>query len=123
MSQVTRQAAHCDQCSHEWLIVGASTPTHCAKCKSRKWNAGAPVESQKRISRPTFQDPDVGVAGLARLLEKRASHDPKSCRIYKCGMCATLKSVTPAASGRVGTRVAGCMELSRKRKRKVEVKP
>jgi hypothetical protein len=40
MSFVNRQAAHCDICSHEWLVVGASTPTHCAKCKSRKWNQG-----------------------------------------------------------------------------------
>lgn len=22
---------------------------------------------------------------------KRAAHDPKTCRIYKCGMCASLK--------------------------------
>ena len=43
MSFVTRQAAHCDQCSHEWLVVGASTPTHCAKCKSRKWNGRNPL--------------------------------------------------------------------------------
>jgi hypothetical protein len=38
MSFVQRQAAHCDQCSHEWMTAG--TPTHCAKCKSRKWNQG-----------------------------------------------------------------------------------
>jgi len=38
MSYVTRQAAHCDQCSHEWLVVSASIPTHCAKCKSRRWD-------------------------------------------------------------------------------------
>lgn len=38
MSFVKRQVAHCDQCSHEWLVVVANTPKHCAKCKSRRWN-------------------------------------------------------------------------------------
>jgi len=42
---------------------------------------------------PTFKDgvADIGVVGLARLLEKRESHDSKTCRIYKCGMCAIVK--------------------------------
>lgn len=41
----------------------------------------------------TFKDgsPDVGVAGLARLLEKKDKHDSKTCRIYKCGMCAASR--------------------------------
>jgi hypothetical protein len=39
MSYVTRLAAHCDVCSHEWLTSIA--PSHCARCKSRKWNSGA----------------------------------------------------------------------------------
>jgi hypothetical protein len=48
MSFVQRQAAHCDQCSHEWLVVGASTPTHCAKCKSRRWNTKGAVAQPDR---------------------------------------------------------------------------
>lgn len=41
----------------------------------------------------TFKDgvPDIGTVGLARLLTKRAEHDSKTCRIYKCGMCAASK--------------------------------
>jgi hypothetical protein len=41
----------------------------------------------------TFKDgtPDVGVVGLARLLEKKSEHDSKTCRIYKCGMCAAAR--------------------------------
>lgn len=38
MSFIKRLVAHCDICGHEWLT--AITPTHCAKCKSRKWNGG-----------------------------------------------------------------------------------
>jgi hypothetical protein len=47
MSFVTRTVLHCDQCGHEWLNtlklfrnVMLHIPTHCAKCKSRQWNAG-----------------------------------------------------------------------------------
>lgn len=30
--------------------------------------------------------------GIERMLDsKRSTHDPKTCRIYKCGMCASLK--------------------------------
>jgi hypothetical protein len=75
MSFVPRQAAHCDQCSHEWLVVGASTPTHCAKCKSRRWNQ-SPPSSQLR---------NVAVQGK---VNAERIHDKKTCRLYKCGMCA-----------------------------------
>src|ERR1700740_2593643 len=29
----------CDQCKHVWLR-GEIVPTHCAKCRSRRWNDG-----------------------------------------------------------------------------------
>ena len=29
----------CDQCKHAWLM-GPIVPTHCAKCRSRRWNSG-----------------------------------------------------------------------------------
>jgi predicted Zn-ribbon and HTH transcriptional regulator len=44
MSFVQRTVAHCDQCGHEWIIVAESLPTHCAKCKSRQWNAGEKIK-------------------------------------------------------------------------------
>jgi predicted Zn-ribbon and HTH transcriptional regulator len=45
MSFVQRTALRCDQCGHEWLPrqfrkAVLNLPTHCAKCKSRQWNAG-----------------------------------------------------------------------------------
>lgn len=39
MSYVLRWVLHCDVCSHEWL--SAINPTHCARCKSRRWNKDA----------------------------------------------------------------------------------
>jgi predicted Zn-ribbon and HTH transcriptional regulator len=36
MSYVERLIAHCDICGHEWITY--ITPTHCAKCKSRRWD-------------------------------------------------------------------------------------
>ena len=61
MSFVTRQAAHCDQCSHEWLVVGASTPTHCAKCKSRQWNKGAVANPDRALAKEAEAAPAVAV--------------------------------------------------------------
>lgn len=49
---------------------------------------GLDTPSQNEVA--TFKDgtPDVG---LARAFEKKAEHDSKTCRIYKCGMCAAVK--------------------------------
>ena len=63
MSFVQRQAAHCDQCSHEWLVVGASTPTHCAKCKSRRWNRG---ERMQGVDCPDCEEGTPHTHGLSR---------------------------------------------------------
>jgi rubredoxin len=41
MSFLLRQVAHCDVCGHEWLT--SKVPSHCAKCKSRKWNQVIPA--------------------------------------------------------------------------------
>jgi hypothetical protein len=72
MSFVQRQVAHCDVCGHEWLTD--KVPSHCAKCKSRRWNQGPVKESRS----------------AKHLLDYHA-HDSKTCRIYKCGMCAAIK--------------------------------
>lgn len=51
------------------------------------------LDTASQVSDATFKDgvADVGVSGLARLLEKKDKHDSKTCRIYKCGMCAASK--------------------------------
>lgn len=51
------------------------------------------LDTPTQVDAATFKDgtPDVGLTGLARLLEKKAEHDIKTCRIYKCGMCAATK--------------------------------
>jgi hypothetical protein len=118
MSYVQRFVAHCDVCGHEWLIVGGNllaksgipvkVPSHCAKCKSRKWNqlaaAAAHVmspeerEEQRRsfaYGNVAMHNPNVTreiVDRAADALAARANpHDPKTCRTYKCGMCAAIK--------------------------------
>jgi len=80
MSFLMRQVAHCDICGHEWLT--AKVPSHCAKCKSRKWNIAMPdhLDSMKALAK-------VHAARANMLL----GHNPKTCRIYKCGMCAASK--------------------------------
>jgi hypothetical protein len=77
-----------------------------AEALRRKWSRNATInhlveyglqesESEPRpTSKPaTFKDgtPDVGLVGLARLLEKESSHDPKTCRVYGCLMCKMAK--------------------------------
>jgi hypothetical protein len=102
MSFVQRQAAHCDQCSHEWLVVGASTPTHCAKCKSRRWNDSDVLALAKSLLPPgaliPCDDPrspkreDVLQEVVRRAPRVRPQHDPKTCRVYRCGLCAASKA-------------------------------
>lgn len=112
MSFRMRQAAHCDRCSHEWLAVGESIPTHCAKCKSRRWNSGEQANRTKPFAPKRFvsaakppSDADIAQAehhlnayptalreAIDPMIESRMSgHDPKTCRVYKCGMCASAK--------------------------------
>lgn len=69
MAVINTHANRCDLCGHEWL--GNENATHCAssKCRSRQWNAAA-----KQLA--------------AQSLKPNFEHDPKTCRIYKCGRCA-----------------------------------
>lgn len=65
------------------------------KTKNGGRRSGLSTEMPRYIRKPAmFKDgvPDVGVVGLARLLEKKSSHDAKICRVYKCGMCAAVKA-------------------------------
>jgi hypothetical protein len=34
---VKTEVWQCDLCAHQW-IIGDKEPTHCPKCRSRKWN-------------------------------------------------------------------------------------
>jgi hypothetical protein len=80
MSFVQRKVAHCDRCGHEWIT--SLVPSHCAKCRSRKWN----------------QEPATPIAGVSDVIEvlpakvrpsiapaahQRPTHAP-GC---KCVMC------------------------------------
>ena len=90
MSQVTRTANHCDVCSHEWLPTPGVVYTHCtsSKCRSRKWDSQhvEPMGDLNKLQ-PKRR---VEVQALINT-NLRSAHDPKTCRIYKCGMCALAK--------------------------------
>ena len=48
----------CDQCKHIWLR-GEIVPTHCAKCRSRRWNdgyAGEPKVDNGRAGSDAVED-------------------------------------------------------------------
>jgi hypothetical protein len=96
MSFLLRQVAHCDVCGHEWLT--SKVPSHCAKCKSRKWNQGVVSSVQPADGSKVFIDqPRKVVHGALPELEqlpilagyrKRTEH-AKTC---KCLMCKPPKS-------------------------------
>jgi hypothetical protein len=103
-------------CGHEWLTD--KVPSHCAKCKSRQWNqklmkqceCGCGEWFQKRRKIDRFfstacrvrhhqADPDFKekrrIEARKLYREERPTltkHDPKTCRTYKCGMCAAIKA-------------------------------
>jgi hypothetical protein len=85
----------CDKCGHIW-IASDLVPTHCAssKCRSRQWNQRvdsmreAQVEARSRIA---SGEDVIAVADKFLKAFDRFDHDPKTCRIYKCGMCAAAK--------------------------------
>ena len=40
MAEIIAAAWRCGQCGHVWL-KGSTVPTHCARCKSRRWDVAA----------------------------------------------------------------------------------
>ncbi len=95
MSQRERTINHCDICGHEWIAKPGVVYTHCTsgKCRSRKWD-------RKDIPATGEEGKAPAAKAVAILLEKRphlkpklerVPHDSKTCRIYKCGMCAAAK--------------------------------
>lgn len=79
----------CDVCGHRW-IAGELVPTHCAssKCRSRKWDN---TPSEPTIDVPiTFKSPINLIIPPDVRLRVRPDHDPKTCRVYKCGLCAAI---------------------------------
>jgi hypothetical protein len=46
--EMMHKAWKCDQCQHIWL-AGRVQPQHCAKCKSRKWNASGDVDELNAV--------------------------------------------------------------------------
>jgi hypothetical protein len=91
MSVVERECWHCDVCGFEWM-KGKEVPKQCAssKCRSRQWNAGGQRATTARaVERETVRErvEPVKVEAPERPAA-RSDHDPATCRIYRCGMCA-----------------------------------
>lgn len=69
-----------------WLA--ARKPKACAKCKSRNWDTMVVVaEAATTISK---------IDTINHVIEysvesAKLAHNPKTCRVYRCGMCAAIK--------------------------------
>ena len=85
MSFLMRQVAHCDVCEHEWLT--SKVPSHCAKCKSRRWNQNvAPANTEQGGLRSTPVGQPIEVKIPERWKKLAATHvaHADTC---KCLMC------------------------------------
>lgn len=87
-----------NQAAVEMGRKGGSVRSEAKKASGRKNVAKALAArlakvADRKETGPVFKDgmPDVGVVGIARLMQKLDGHDPKKCRVYKCGLCAVLK--------------------------------
>ena len=95
MSSTMVEAWVCDyaDCGHVWM-VGECVPQRCSKCHRRGWNAGAQVEARRppRVRQPAPEPQATPTAApiLPALTGGRQPHDPKTCRVYRCGACAKV---------------------------------
>ena len=85
-------------------------PVRCGKCKSAYWKTGSgarqthqtagvdkglPEPSIMQVSNPA--SPTVKSMKMAEILAVKAvkatsrQHDTKTCRVYRCGLCASYK--------------------------------
>jgi hypothetical protein len=85
------QANKCDRCSHVWL---ADKPKRCSKCKSMRWNMTL-IEQAIQAAPPDAVSVSI-YKGSTKIVEQaiqssRKEHDTKTCRVYRCGLCASAK--------------------------------
>ena len=81
-------------CGHVWLAVGEAAPVQCARCRRRGWHERENVPAKASGPKPeritaaitTVIDSPEQVSQLSA----RPGHDPKTCRVYRCGACAGL---------------------------------
>lgn len=72
-------------------------PVRCGSCKSPYWDKGGGVQGladEAARSAPKGADRvDVVTAAgtVVATAAVRSKHDPKTCRVRKCGMCAVGK--------------------------------
>ncbi len=85
----------CKKCGHQWVPI-VDKPLKCPSCNQPKYW----VEKVRNVGRhssvverplegspiPTKGGSSVRIPGAAP--SNLSSHDPKTCRIYKCGLCA-----------------------------------
>lgn len=106
--------AVCDVCGHRWIPEGDKEPVRCPRrrCRSVAWNR-KPIVMKPRAegitdlavgvgdtcalpARPTrtprgiILPPSTPAVAIAAA-HPRPSHDPATCTLYKCGMCAAAK--------------------------------
>ena len=97
MATVEVKAWKCEfgTCGHVWLSADGREPLRCAKCKRPGWNgrkmihvsevAEVPRALVEAMAKQPVRESPVGFVASVR------KHDPKTCTVYKCGMCAVAK--------------------------------
>lgn len=86
MSQLTDNVVNqCDVCGWKWIPKPGVTYTHCTsgKCRSRLWNG-----STRKYAAPVNVTASIAKQAIDNTSKP---HNPKTCEVYKCGMCAAAK--------------------------------
>src|ERR1700677_421763 len=91
MSQRQVIVNRCDVCAHEWIPKLGVTYTHCTsgKCRSRLWNS-ASKPTDVEIAYDVSRRKNIAKLPIAEqaIRSTRREHNPKTCRVYRCGLCA-----------------------------------
>ena len=97
--------AHCNQCDLDW-DARVDHPVCCPRCKRYDWSerkkyrgnvdggmaSGTVGKTSKARGEVRRTPGDVAVPKVGDVSQAVAvgdrEHDPKTCRVYKCGLCA-----------------------------------
>lgn len=94
LGKLDQSAAEADR-SRNWIIVDALETVY------EETGGGSSVAEQRSSSPPVAGSSpaprSTNFSGFANQIdqlvaEKKSGHDTKTCRVYKCGICAALKS-------------------------------
>ena len=84
--------SHCNQCEKDWT-PRVDNPACCPRCKRYDWR-----EPKKGGGSSVVRAVDIQSEGVAYSKrpsgsnpDPRSTHDPKTCKVHRCGLCAVAK--------------------------------